>query len=111
MLRVELEASRVKRFWSQAVTNPPEEPEESTDEKVRRFGGRKDAALEEEIWLSFVSWSPRSFGFAKAKSAKTAPHLSESPSPLTFQDSTRNIKLAFIMDKTCGHRGQQPKKS
>jgi hypothetical protein len=45
----------VKRVWSQTVTSPPEEPTESTDEKVRRLGGRKDASLEGESRLSLVS--------------------------------------------------------
>jgi hypothetical protein len=79
---------RERALAFQAVSKPPRDPFASTQEKSEREGGRKVCVFTKSEKPSLVSWMQAMSRRAEASTSRTVLHLSASPSPRTFQETT-----------------------
>jgi hypothetical protein len=86
----------VRNLGSQAVTMPPREPVASTVSKIERFAGRKLRALWASRKDSLVSWIHTTIGEARERALWIEVHLSSSPSPRVFQETSGNFLKLFL---------------
>jgi hypothetical protein len=93
-----------------AVRRPWEAPVASREIKVFGVPGRKEAALKALMLASFVSWNSTRSGEFERMDSLTISHLSESPRPLPFQQSTaKEEQLQAIMETNTTAKAWEPR--
>ena len=87
------------------MSRPPREPEALTNwREFVKEGGRKLRALKVVMSWSLVSWRHMTEGAAETRESLTTLHLSESPKPRTFHESTqKDLKELDIYDTNKHH--------
>jgi hypothetical protein len=90
---------------SQAVTTPPLEPSALRQRKLARFLGKNERALRQLRSQSLDSCRQATDGEAREITSRTIVHLSGSPKPRTFHESTTQFLQPGLMTELTDHQG------
>ena len=90
---------------SQAVTTPPWKPSALRQRKLARFLGKNERAFRQLRSQSLDSCRQATDGEAREITSRTIVHLSGSPKPRTFHESTTQFLQPGLMTELTDHQG------